>query len=287
MSLTATSHLLTTSQRLAMLTALLVAILCQQHVHTWSVTTSGQWERSGSHILPTTNQIRARSPVHCASFCLQNARCFRFCHHTVSLDCFVDDGMTPPSGQVSSVEGAVCYDKIKKNCWASAGFTMLGLRCAKLNSTLATYSSATQQCALEGGHLYHLKTLALDEPPLRSLVPLNPVPKYTWLGADAIGRHRQFTWTDGSPLPAVSEIWSAYEPFNYDGLEDCLSLVNYRGNDIRYKPRPWLPSFSATDQSTVVTHVRSVLDRVTSLQGEGRRDVQSIGPTGVDSPLDN
>lgn len=113
MSLTATSHLLTTSQRLAMLTALLVAILCQQHVHTWSVTTSGQWERSGSHILPTTNQRRARSPVHCASFCLQNARCFRFCHHTVSLDCFVDDGMTPPSGQVSSVEGAVCYDKIK------------------------------------------------------------------------------------------------------------------------------------------------------------------------------
>ncbi|PVD24111.1 hypothetical protein C0Q70_14581 [Pomacea canaliculata] len=209
-------------QRRVALPCLLVAILCQHQARSLQGTAGSRWVPSSSRIVPQGTPVTARSQLQCAALCMRTVRCYRFCHNTVTLTCFLDTCMPSDTGQVVA-DATKCYDKVMKQCPAIDGYHLHCSHCIKLNTTSATYSSATTQCGLEGGHLYFFKTLAVDKPPLTSLIPQNLVSYYIWIGADAVGRKRQFAWSDGTPLPVTSEVWQVGEPNNV--LEDCLSVI--------------------------------------------------------------
>lgn len=52
-----------------------------------------------------------------------------------------------------------------------------------------------------------------------------------WVGADAVGKGREFSWHDGTPLLLASEVWDFAEPPTniYDDKE-CVSITNYRAS---------------------------------------------------------
>lgn len=98
-------------QRLAMLASVLVAILCQQHVHSLSVMKTSQWQKSNSKISSNSMPVTARSKVECAALCLRHTRCFRFCHNPDTLACIHGHGATSGSGEDYD-DNSTCYDKV-------------------------------------------------------------------------------------------------------------------------------------------------------------------------------
>lgn len=98
---------------LEMLASVLVAILCQQQAHTLDIVKTSLWRASGNEISPKTSQIPEMSRFQCASLCLANIRCRRFCHNIVTRTCHVDDVMSS-QGQVS-LEVSTCFYKITGN----------------------------------------------------------------------------------------------------------------------------------------------------------------------------
>ncbi|PVD24110.1 hypothetical protein C0Q70_14580 [Pomacea canaliculata] len=117
-------------------------------------------------------------------------------------------------------------------CPASEGYSLYSSRCLKLSSSPLTYLSAKDHCASEGGHLYYLKNTYLDLNPLALLIRQNQFNWFYWVGADAIGKSRHFTWGDGTPLSSTSELWMTGEPNNfYNRGEDCVCMKNVSAND--------------------------------------------------------
>lgn len=98
-------------QRRVVLPCLLVAILCQHHARSLQGTTGSRWVPSSSRIVPQGTPVTARSQLQCAALCMRTVRCYRFCHNTVTLTCFLDTCMPSDTGQVLA-EGTKCYDKV-------------------------------------------------------------------------------------------------------------------------------------------------------------------------------
>ncbi|PVD24108.1 hypothetical protein C0Q70_14578 [Pomacea canaliculata] len=220
-------------QRLAILSSVLVAILCQQHVHSMSVMKTSQWQKSNSKILSNSMPVTARSKVECAALCLRHTRCFRFCHNPDTLACIHGHGATSGSGEDYD-DNSTCYDKVTKECSASGGYDLYTGRCLTLSSPLVMYHEAQDQCAAQGGHLVYYKSLTEDERPLADLLTHAAIDSQScvWVGADTIGRNQSFRWNDGTALPASSEVWLPWEPNNLGGVEECVCLVDLRLNDI-------------------------------------------------------
>ncbi|XP_025107878.1 macrophage mannose receptor 1-like [Pomacea canaliculata] len=175
--------------------------------------------------------VTARSRVQCAGLCVAEVRCVTFCHNSVTLACFLDLGVSSDFGQ-ESTDGRKCFTRIKATCPASEGYSLYSSRCLKLSSSPLTYLSAKDHCASEGGHLYYLKNTYLDLNPLALLIRQNQFNWFYWVGADAIGKSRHFTWGDGTPLSSTSELWMTGEPNNfYNRGEDCVCMKNVSAND--------------------------------------------------------
>lgn len=98
-------------QRRVALPCLLVAILCQHQARSLQGTTGSRWVPSSSRIVPQGTPVTARSQLQCAALCMRTVRCYRFCHNTVTLTCFLDTCMPSGTGQVVA-DATKCYDKV-------------------------------------------------------------------------------------------------------------------------------------------------------------------------------
>ena len=59
---------------------------------------------------------------------------------------------------------------ILANCPTAAGYSAYGGRCLKVYLDNVNYTTAQGRCSVDGGHLYHYKSLAFDREPVRLLL---------------------------------------------------------------------------------------------------------------------
>ncbi|KAK7505816.1 hypothetical protein BaRGS_00003087 [Batillaria attramentaria] len=157
------------------------------------------------------------SAVSCAQECYAREICAEFCYNVTSRECYVN-------GLVTSLEDVgeelLCYG----SCPLYMGYRVYNGRCIKLFLTSMTYYDARDRCALDGAHLYDFRSVDWDQQPVIDIfADEQTTPTGFWTGVTDLAVEGQFVWSDGTLIPAGSDVWRASEP-NGGENENCATL---------------------------------------------------------------